>query len=101
MKVLIVLVAMLATASPMGRPVLGQEAASEIEAVKRVIEGLSIAINAAKLEDLVSMTDSGHAIVDGVVYMSSPSGRTSDKRQWKLEKRDGQRAAWEALRRAD
>ena len=89
-----------------------------------MIEGLSIAINAAKLEDLLSMTDSGHAIVDGVVYMSSPSGRTSDKRQWKLEKRDGrwliveakyqqaparertpwhatQRAAWEALRRAD
>jgi ketosteroid isomerase-like protein len=55
MKVLIVLVATLAMASPMGRLVLGQEAALEIEAVKRVIEGISIAINAAKLEDLLAL----------------------------------------------
>jgi hypothetical protein len=37
----------------------------------------------------VSMIDSSHATVEGEVYFSSTSSRTSDKRQWKLEKRDG------------
>jgi ketosteroid isomerase-like protein len=135
MQALIVLVALLAMSSLRAQAALGQDTASEIEAVKRVIETLSVAINAAKLDEVlalyaddalidskaakamvskaqygetmkrafaqrrsfrvetgglrVSMADSNHATVDGVVYFSSASDRTSEKRQWKLEKRDG------------
>jgi len=135
MKTFTVVVALLAMASLAAQPARSQDTASEIEVVKRVIEMLSAAINATKLDEIlalyaddalidskaakamvskaqygetlkrafaqrrsfrvetgglrVSMADSNHATVDGVVYFSSASDRTSEKRQWKLEKRDG------------
>jgi uncharacterized protein (TIGR02246 family) len=135
MKTFTVFVTLLATVALAAQPARSQDSASEADAVKRVIEALSVAINAEKLDELlalyaedaridskatnsiaskdqygeamersfaqrsaprveteglrVSMINSSHATVEGVVHFSYASGRTSDKRQWKLEKRNG------------
>ena len=55
MKALLALVALLAMVSSTAQPTLGEDTASETEAVKRVVEALSVSINAAKLDDLLAL----------------------------------------------
>jgi hypothetical protein len=54
MKTFTVFVTLLAMVALAGQPTRSQDSASEADAVKRVIEALSVAINAEKLDELLA-----------------------------------------------